>query len=69
MTQMSKATEKWAKVLRNIQEVCGISSTREMWTRNKNLGYINLLIIFEFTGLDEFVIEGEHAKKLETRPS
>lgn len=31
------------------------SSTREIWTRNKNLGYINLLVIFEFMGLDEFV--------------
>lgn len=54
MTKMSKAIAECTKMPRDIQKTCGISSTREIWTGNRDLGYISLLIIFEFTGLDEF---------------
>ena len=40
----------------------------EIWTGSRDLGYINSLITFEFMGPDE-LIEGKHAKKLDSRPS
>lgn len=48
MKKMSIAIEKWAKMPRDVQEAFGIS-TRDIWAGNRDLGYINLLIIFEFT--------------------
>lgn len=48
MKKMSIAIEKWAKMPRDVQEAFGIN-TRDIWAGNRDLGYINLLIIFEFT--------------------
>lgn len=54
---MSKASAKWVKMHGDVQEAFGICSTREIWAGNRDLGYMDLLITFEFMGLDE-LIEG-----------
>lgn len=61
MKKISKAIQKWTKMPKDIQEAFGIS-TRESGLEI-DLGCINLLIIYEFTELDEFL--GQHVRQVE----